>query len=302
MIRWLKDNWGVAIVLAAGLIVGILMLVFLQPREPNLPAYEYSEGRTANYQPGGRGCEPQVLASIRERAKALAERDRCANEAEEHRLKSDDLVQQARTADATAAQTALTLDLTRFALWGTVGGLLTLIAASLAAYFARNAAYAARGSLDAFSEVERADIIVTLEHFEFSNIFNRFGIVANNLGRSAALVTAVGVTWKESSDLASLGGWLGDDHPKIVPAADKELLKTERVEIEQLRKTPYMWLLVNTRSPLRGHVSLRYCFHIFERPSDGVGYIEEYSDELDQNAVHVAALDKPRRWRWPWQR
>lgn len=177
--------------MATGLLIGSALLVLLQPRQP------HSKSRTAYHQPGGRGCEPIALASLMDRAKALAERDRCTEAAEEYRLKSNDLVQQARTADATAAQTVLTYDLTRMTLAGAVIGMWTLIAAGLAAYFARNAAYAARDSYNAFIKAEDASLVVefpsgTMIESAVDEVKQPdtyfLNIVITNIGRSTARI------------------------------------------------------------------------------------------------------------------
>jgi hypothetical protein len=120
----------------------------LQPRQPELPRYQYTQPGKTDYQPGGRACEPSILAAIRERRQAARERERCAEEAEKHRLQSDDLVQQTRAADAAQAQVGLAFYQNRLLLFGTIGGWLTLVAAAAAAIYARDAARAANKSLD----------------------------------------------------------------------------------------------------------------------------------------------------------
>jgi hypothetical protein len=235
IIRWLKENWGVALVLTTSLLISTLVLVCLQPREPDLPTYDYSEARTAYYQPGGRSCEPIVLATITDRAKALAERNRCTDAAEEYRLKSNDLVQQARTADAAAAETALTHYLARLGLWGAVGGFLTLIAASLAAYFARNAAYAARDSYNAFIAVEDAYLIVefpsisVVEETDVKGVKNvRYSATATitNIGRTAAYLRfwKIGDRMKRLDATLDKGGKPLQIRKISIPTADFDLI------------------------------------------------------------------------------
>lgn len=80
-------------------------------------------------------------------------------------------------------------------LWGTVGGFLTLIAASLAAYFARNAANAASKSYLAFVAAEDASLSVEfpdgslgesfVEGVKVSETYNLTAKVTN-IGRSTA--------------------------------------------------------------------------------------------------------------------
>lgn len=125
-------------------VIAALLWAGLRPREPDLPAYQYGERASADYQPGGAGCQPRQLASLADKGKAASERKRCADATEQHRLQREDLIQQTRAADAAQAQAATNYDLARMALWGTIGGFLTLIAASLAAVYAREAAIEAR--------------------------------------------------------------------------------------------------------------------------------------------------------------
>lgn len=71
--------------------------------------------------------------------KAATEADRCAEAAEEHRLKSDDLVQQTRSANATELSAGFAYEVTRLTLIGLIIGLATTVAAAFAAYYARKA-------------------------------------------------------------------------------------------------------------------------------------------------------------------
>jgi hypothetical protein len=265
VIAWIKQNWGVAFVLASGMIIAALLFVFLQPREPNLPTYQYGESRTANHQPGGRGCEPIVLATIANRIKALAERDRCAEAAEEYRLKSNDLVQQARTADATAEQTYLTLYLARIGLLGAIGGLLTLIAASLAAYFARDAAYAAHGSLKAFTEVERARLIVVpsgLTHSPRDGNKCGVSIKATNVGKGTCVVTRFAHTFVEGSEFSRVKFYMGavPDPITIVPNESKSLVGW--AECRDFKVTPFVRGVVTYKDAFSERKTF-FCFQIF---------------------------------------
>jgi hypothetical protein len=135
-----KRNWGLLIVLIAVAVITPALWFQLQPRKPNLPRYEYAERATENYYPGGGSCEPSVLAAIRDNRVAARERERCSEQTEEYRLKSDDLVQQARAADAAQAQAQTAYELAWMSVYATIGGFLTLIAAATAAFYARDAA------------------------------------------------------------------------------------------------------------------------------------------------------------------
>lgn len=226
----MREREGLIAIVAAAGIISALLFVGLNPREPNLPAYHYGERASADYQTGGASCDPRALATIRDNGKATIERKRCAEAAEEHRLKSEDLVQQARAADAAQAQTWLNFYLARMALWGTIGGFLTLIAASLAAFYARDAAKASRGSLQAFVAAEDAHLVLDFAQGPIGRwtgedgvekVNYSFMVTVSNVGRSAARLQQVifsysggrsergfGKTLKADSSLELIDDWL----------------------------------------------------------------------------------------------
>jgi hypothetical protein len=70
---------------------------------------------------------------------AAREADRCAEAAEQHRLQGNDLIQQTRAANAAQESAWMAYEATRISLAGLLGGFLTIIAASFAAYYARKA-------------------------------------------------------------------------------------------------------------------------------------------------------------------
>jgi len=193
MREWTR-RWGVYGVLALAGVIAALLWADLRPREPDLPAYQHSEGASADYQAGGAGCEPSALAAIRNNGEATRERKRCAEAAEEHRLKSDNLIQQTRAADAAQAQAITAYDNAKMGLWGTVGGFLTLIAAALAAYYAREAAGAARDALNYEQGRSAAElrpwveiaVDVTKFHADEISVDIRYDIVFKNIGHTLA--------------------------------------------------------------------------------------------------------------------
>jgi hypothetical protein len=204
----MREREGLFAVVAAAGVISALLFAGLNPREPDLPAYQYGERASADYQSGGASCEPRALAAIRDNGKAAVERKRCAEAAEEHRLKREDLVQQARAADAAQAQTWLNFYLARMALWGTIGGFLTLIAASLAAFYARDAAKASRGSLQAFISAEDAHLVLDLVLGVFGSTTTADGVTTThytfhatltNVGRAAARLQQLIISSVEGS-------------------------------------------------------------------------------------------------------
>jgi hypothetical protein len=188
-------KWGLVVgVLALAGVISTLLWIGLQPGQPNLPAYQYGERASAQYQAGGAGCDPRALSTIRDDRKAARQRKRCAEATEEHRLKSEDLVQQTRAADAAQAQAVTAYDIARMTLWGTVGGFLTLIAAGLAAFYAREAALAARDALGYERDRSAAelrpwvkiDLVVTKFEATEAKFDIGYQIVFTNVGQTVA--------------------------------------------------------------------------------------------------------------------
>jgi hypothetical protein len=135
--------WRVAALVIAALAGSAAVAWFTWPTLPTLPTYQYEAAGDGSYRPGGAACEPNAIAYTFNLAEAAAKRDACAKEAEEHRLSAGDLVQQMRAADAAAAQVALSAQALWMTFFQTVGGFLTLVAATAAAVYARSAAVTA---------------------------------------------------------------------------------------------------------------------------------------------------------------
>lgn len=134
----LRGNWRFVFTALGCVSVAILLWLAFLPREPYLPFDGNPEAQAADYYAGGSNCRPDVLARVRGK-EAASERDRCAESAEQHRLQSNDLIQQTRAADAAQESAWMAYEATRIALAGLLGGFLTIIAAGFAAYYARRA-------------------------------------------------------------------------------------------------------------------------------------------------------------------
>ncbi len=126
--------------LAVLVVVACALVAFLTwPDQPALQHYTFEQPRNSRFSPG-EGCPPPTADG--RSARGLSEKCRVAWEA--YRQGSDDLIQQTRAADAAQAQARLAYSASWAALVQAVGGILTLIAASFAAYYAREAAFETR--------------------------------------------------------------------------------------------------------------------------------------------------------------
>lgn len=148
--------------------------------------FQYDRPRNENYRPGGANCEPSALAKIAYAKVRLRQAENCQKETEEYRQSSDDLIQQTRAANAAQAQA----DIASQQLWSgwlqTLGGFLTLAAATGAAIYARDAAKEGKRSAD---EAERANLSLYAQLCPFDvlvpNENNRL-LRFKNLGKTVA--------------------------------------------------------------------------------------------------------------------
>jgi hypothetical protein len=120
-----------------------LIVILLDPEKPNPSGDSGYQEKDPEYYPGGSECYPSNLMRTagREGAeKAIA----CAEAAEQHRLSTNDLIQQRRSANAADAITVLTYEQARVSKWALVFSVLTFAAAAAAAVYARSAIRATR--------------------------------------------------------------------------------------------------------------------------------------------------------------
>lgn len=137
----LKNHAGWAAFLLIAIIGSPLIWEVLKPGQPDLPRFERLQAKQTDYYPGGGQCRPTRPRPPANGEDAL-ERQRCADAAEDHRLKEDDLRQQARSADAAEAIVWLTYKQSTTLVVGTILGFLTWVAAMAAAWYAGRAAQA----------------------------------------------------------------------------------------------------------------------------------------------------------------
>ncbi|MCC4256724.1 MULTISPECIES: hypothetical protein [Sphingobium] len=141
-----------------------LLALLLYPEQPNLAGNAGYQGQAADYRAGGYDCQPQAIDAL-PRRKREERAVSCKEAEEEHRLKTDDLIQQRRAAQAAEASSILTYQQTVIGALGLAFGFVTMVAAIGAAIYARYAAnetrrgadYAERG-LKFVAEANAADI------------------------------------------------------------------------------------------------------------------------------------------------
>lgn len=162
----------------------------LYPEQPEISGeIGYQENREAYY-PGGRDCQPTEINRLiggKRTERAIA----CDEKAENHRLQSNDLIQQRRAAQAAEASAISAYYQARIAAWGLLLGGITMGAAIAAAFYARSAAVHTETAAKMFLEAERAHLLVQSGHVAVvtggEHVIFRF----HNPGRAAARVTGV---------------------------------------------------------------------------------------------------------------
>jgi uncharacterized protein YcfL len=169
-------------------------------------------------------------------------------------------------------------------------------------------ARSARDTVKSFVEVERADIVLTLQAFhdeadsdydvETGTVTQKnerltFDVLAHNLGRSAALVTAYGLRWCKESE--EPGVFLCDTSAKIVPASGVTSLRRETILYKHLPIHDRAWIMLKTQSPLRGELVIQYRFKVYDHRGVSAErqYVEESREEFKPSER------KQRNW-WRW--
>lgn len=137
--------------------LGVILAILLQPKPVRLTGNSGYQEQAAQYHAGGYDCEPSVIAALRK-----GERPRraiaCQEAEEQHRLTANDLIQQRRAADAAEASSVFAFQQTKIAAYGMALGLITMIAAIAAAFYAREAAKAAREGLEHAAHTSQAEL------------------------------------------------------------------------------------------------------------------------------------------------
>jgi hypothetical protein len=191
-----RSYWGVLAAFAGlvTLLFGVVLGLTLQPEQPKLSGNVGYKPVVSTYSPGGSDCEPKNINSLPKK-KRTEQTISCQRDAEQHRLDSNDLVQQRRSADAADAMTIFSYQQTRIAAWGLSLGFITMFAAIFAAFYAREAARHTETSANAFADAERAILHAiggrVTSPFEDGKAAVLIDII--NRGRSQARVTEFGV-------------------------------------------------------------------------------------------------------------
>lgn len=181
--RSFGSNWS--LIAAIGAIVLIVLSWALAPPLP--PSQDGSGGQAQDpsYHPGGASCSPSAIKSLPPGERDVKRTD-CQEAREQHRLNTDDLVQQTRSANASEWIAQITARQTWILIAGLNFSAIALGAAGLAAYFAREAARIARNDQRPWVEID--GLIATGDIFmrEDGVVGGSFEIKIRNVGRSPA--------------------------------------------------------------------------------------------------------------------
>jgi hypothetical protein len=175
------------------LIVALIAAWGLYPEQQHLTGNVGYQEQNRGYHAGGYDCLPATskgLSDIDRKRRALG----CEEAEEQHRLQTDDLIQQRRAADAADASAVFAFQQTRIQAWGVSLGIITMAAAIAAAWYARNAARAAKKALKHDKRVASDDLrpwldfTITLDQIVLNH--ERLGFLAwvhiENSGRTPA--------------------------------------------------------------------------------------------------------------------
>lgn len=185
----------------AGLAIAVgtasLLAWSLYPEQPKLSGLAAKQEQRVDYRAGGTDCQPSEIGLLagRERARRSIA---CQEAEEQHRLQTNDLIQQRRSADAADAMTVLSYQQTGIAAWGMALGFITMAAAIAAAFYARSAAVHSDKSHKAFINAERA-ILRVVEASEgnlsgdgHDGIQGVIAVKFRNIGRTSARIVTFG--------------------------------------------------------------------------------------------------------------
>jgi hypothetical protein len=297
--RVLNVSWRFVVGTLISLALGVAMFAFLAPEQPFLLHGQAQNAGYSNYYPGGASCDPARLRSSKQRQTDI-ERDRCKDAAEEHRLKSEDLVQQTRSAEANEAITELTYKQSLLMAGGTAIGFLTLVAAMFAVLYARDAARAAEGQLKHLARVNEAELRpylfvdrVALEASRGDGAY-RIVVFLKNYGKIPARSNTAQVHAYPSENLHRLSGYY-----RVTNSVDAGVCAPghERKVFDHIHLLPSRLEAIR-HGPEHLIVRIRYRYHS-ER---GDGWNEAfdyftYGDHFDKSAFFILGAGTRRKSR-----
>jgi hypothetical protein len=154
----LKNHWRAIIAFVGYLAISGILWVNLRPAPPSVPAYQHLLARNSTYYPGGVACRPTQSTARAGGRKSRIDSDFCKEASEQYRLQTGNLLQQTRIADASWASADLSYRQTAIALTSAIVGLFTLLAAVIAALYAKRAAEAAEQSIKHGLDTSRSEL------------------------------------------------------------------------------------------------------------------------------------------------
>lgn len=137
------ERWQLIAAIAT---IVVLAFVFLVAPFGRLQQNDGNNAQNTSYYPGGSGCKPDIINSlpVGERAEKASD---CEEAREQHRLNTNDLVQQTRAANAAEWMATVSTKQTWILIVGLVFSFIALLAAAFAAVFAKEAADIARRAM-----------------------------------------------------------------------------------------------------------------------------------------------------------
>lgn len=176
--------------------IASIIAIITWPRVPTLEPYTDQGARAEQIRPVSLACSPVTIAAIRDGRERTSRADACAEKVEEHRLSTNDLIQQTRAADAAGAQAIIAGQGLWTAWFQTIGSFITLAAAIGAAIYARAAALETKRSADAadeslryFVDIERARIVAEpIGATPYADHIIMANLQLSNIGRSTAAI------------------------------------------------------------------------------------------------------------------
>lgn len=279
-----KGDRGFSIFIVGLTIATILACFATVPKYPDIPTNAWLYDRDDQYFPGSATCTPSRLGRL-SKSEAADEKYRCDLALE--REKNRDLIQATRSADASVASVEISFRQTILAIIGAGFGIWTLIAAAFAAWYARSAANAARGTQDSYIEVERPNPIIGLDNFAFNEDSIRFDLVATNVGGTACVVVLFSGAWianKEDHAPVYIG------HTKVipVPAGSTAIISNVYVYREDYKHRKIFKGSIIYISSLAGNETKKFMFNVF--PTISSPYNQTHMDILSNDMIRKKVL------------